>query len=358
TLKASRLATTEEKCDKQCDVAQDFTPTIMAFDGDVPRYGVDTTESFTLPGNNSKEYRVRAIELDNNGQETTTIPIDEKKSGGESLPLSNLKPRKDYKFKVEETSGAQILNTLEKIVTTGDTGLVLWLRFNEDPSKSIMCEGDDNPSKTICDYSGNSNHGIPQGGPQWLEPPQSGILDGAFKFDGTNDQVLIDNVSALNPDSVSVIAVVTNIDKYSEQQLVDKRLDGATYNLRLAGDGFYPLYVQFVILSSVQDYYHMTSDRLINNDIPYHIAGTFDHATGEVGIYLNGEPVTTYLDLVPVDTIGQIDRSVKSTSKLFIGNNSYGNANYFSGNMSEIFIFDRPLSAEEVNKYYLSTSGD
>ncbi|MBI2336538.1 MAG: hypothetical protein HYU97_07240, partial [Deltaproteobacteria bacterium] len=43
TLKASRLATTEEKCDKQCDVAQDFTPTIMAFDGDVPRYGVDTT---------------------------------------------------------------------------------------------------------------------------------------------------------------------------------------------------------------------------------------------------------------------------------------------------------------------------
>ncbi|MBI2337475.1 MAG: hypothetical protein HYU97_12015 [Deltaproteobacteria bacterium] len=198
-LKASRNSTAKEVCEEQCNADRSITPEVTILGPDMPKYGVISNfpgetrpkHELTLPENN-KEYRVRAIELNNNGQETAMIPIDEKKSGGTNLPLSNLKPRKDYKFKVEETSGAQILNTLEKIVTTGDQGLVLWLRFNEDPSKNIMCDGADDPAEIICDYSGENNHGIPFGGPTWLEG------QGAMSFDGVDDYINIQSAPSLN----------------------------------------------------------------------------------------------------------------------------------------------------------------
>ena len=359
TLKASRRITTDankpdEICGDQCKIAQDFAPEVTTWNGNIPRYGVDPTTSFTLPGDNSKEYRIRVIELDNNSQETTTIPIDEKKTGGNSLSLSNLKPRKDYKFKVEETSGTQILNTLEKIVTTGDQGLVLWLRFNEDPKGSPCAEQDD-PSKTICDYSGNNNHGIPQGAPEWLEPPQSGILDGALKFDGVDDYVEIPNSVSLNPPSVSIQAKIEilGIVNGGHQEIIDKRLAGFGYELRVMGDG--PLDAVVIISSDDPESSMGTvKSSILDLDTSYVLTATYDDIAKRISLYRNDELM--YTDAA----LGTNIRTAPSTGSAFISKRSfdYPNPPWFNGNIDEISLYNRELSDKEVEDHYLSTSGD
>ncbi|MBI2337193.1 MAG: hypothetical protein HYU97_10595 [Deltaproteobacteria bacterium] len=371
-LEASRAKTFNDDCGgDRCKSSEDITPPIQTLNSNPPKYGVISNfpgetrpkHELALPENN-KEYRIRAIELDNNGQETATIPIDEKKTGGETLDLDDLDPRKDYKFKVEETSGSQILNTLEKIVTTGDAGLVLWLRFNEDP-KGPPCAEQDDPSKTICDYSGNNNHGIPQGAPEWLEPPQSGILDGALKFDGVDDYVEIPNSASLNPPSVSIQAKIEilGIVNGGHQEIIDKRMSvingelsaGFGYELRAMGD-VPPLDAVVIIASDdPQSSMGMVKNSILALNTSYVLTATYDDVAKKICLYRN-EKLMDVCDDAP----GTNPRTIPSSSSAFVSKRSFGHPAppWFNGNIDEISLYNRPLFAEEVNEHYLSSSGD
>jgi len=157
----------------------------------LPRYGVisenDGKPKNTIQLPTSGYYHVKAIRLDNNQQK------EKEGEGGSLLTLDNLEARRDYKIRVEKftSSGGNMLGVVEKIVTTGDEGLVLWLRFNEDPSKKEICEGGD-AGEYICDYSGENNHGILFGAPTWLK------AQGAMSFDGIDDYLNIQSAPSLN----------------------------------------------------------------------------------------------------------------------------------------------------------------
>ena len=331
----------------------------------IPRYGVvsniddDASDEIKLPS--SGFYRVKAIRLNEQSQEG---PTDFEKEGqdGAIIPLdkTQLQPRTDYKIRLEKLTSSQgnVLGTMEKIVTTGDKDLVLWLRFNEDPKKNITCDKADDPAETICDYSGNNNHGIPQGDPEWLELPQSAILDSVLKFDGVNDKLQIANSISLNPVSLSIETKfkVSGLTIHGEQHLVDKRsqdpLGGNGYDLRLFDDAF-PMTLYFLVeyadIGGNKAQIDVRGD-VINSDTPYVVAACYDEKTGIVSLYKDG----AILDSSASSAV----RSAPFTSvPAVIGDTPFVGVpipTKFNGILDELKIYDRALSAEEVDQHFNS----
>ncbi|MBI2336663.1 MAG: hypothetical protein HYU97_07880, partial [Deltaproteobacteria bacterium] len=204
----------------------------------IPSYGVvsnkndEEPDEIQLPSSGS--YRVKAIRLNEQLQEGPTDFEKEGKDGAIiTLDKSRLEPRTDYKIRLEKLAKLQgnVLGTMEKIVTTGDQDLVLWVRFNEDPKDNITCDDADDPAETICDYSGNSNHGIPQG--TFMTSSMDGLINGLV-FNGQDTEVVIENSDSLNPESMTIgVKFKLGIIYSAYQEIADKRLGGGGYTFRL-----------------------------------------------------------------------------------------------------------------------------
>ena len=207
-----------------------------------------------------------------------------------------------------------------------------------------MCEGADNASKTICDYSGNNNHGIPQGAPEWLEPPQSGILDGAFRFDGVDDAIIVPHSLSINLGSYgqfSVESLITPDSIASPTKMVASKGDIDNHDTR-----------NFVLFFNSETlYFNFTigefSALFAAPGLKSHVLGTYSN-TGNSRLFVNGVSFgdKPFSGIVPTNN-----------DPLVIGANS-NLTRFFDGLIDEISLYDRALSAEEVNEHYLSSSGD
>jgi hypothetical protein len=88
-----------------------------------------------------------------------------------------------------------------------------------------------------------------------------------------------------------------------------------------------------------------------------HVAGTFDVATQDIEVYVNGLEVSTVLS--PSQTQSTITAIKDSSSPVRIGALQTGdfNLNYFwSGLIDEVEIFDRALAASEIQSIFNSGS--
>ncbi|UCF43964.1 MAG: hypothetical protein JSV99_03305 [Planctomycetota bacterium] len=221
----------------------------------------------------------------------------------------------------------------------------------------------DEGSGTVAYDSAGSNHGTLVNAPVW----SSGQVDGALSFDGINDYVVVADDSSLDiAGAISFGAWIKLNDNVSWQIIVSKRgpgggypYGGYTFHFQSrdwnTGGAYRLLFTKTngVAGSGGGNYGTNTNwDRVASNkddwekDVWYHVASTWDGSTNpdSMKLYINGEAEATH-----------------TASQSFIKTNSYNLTigdilpqltDPFNGIIDEVMIFNRALSAEEIEELY------
>ena len=193
-----------------------------------------------------------------------------------------------------------------------------------------------------------NNDGALQGGVAFA----AGQVGQAFNFDGSTGYVEMPDSPSLSitgqltidawikPNNLSTIQSI--VSKYYTCQQIEQR----SYALEVRTGGA----IQFCVYNGQTDQYHCVQTTSgITSGVFTHVAGTFDPATQDMKIYFNG--VDTGAPVLP----GSVDVNVifDSTTPVDIGRTfcvgtSNGPSDYFGGLIDEVEIFNRALSASEV----------
>lgn len=216
-----------------------------------------------------------------------------------------------------------------------NNGLVLCL--DAASSKSYPGSG-----TTWFDRSGNNNHGALTNGPTF-----SSTNGGSIVFDGTNDYVNCGTSSALQPSSITFSIWVTRTNTWGAGSC----LFWAKPNGNYEGNGFYiepvtPGISNFtlVVFNGFPNYIQLSTDG--NTTFPLNTPTNFCFTlTGSTGaIYINGISKT-------ISTTGTPAITSTSDTKYIMSNSlSYGN--YTPGQVSNILIYNRALSASEISQNF------
>ncbi len=210
--------------------------------------------------------------------------------------------------------------------SVNDPDLVAWWSF-------------ENATMTMVpDLSGHSLNAVNKGA-----IPVEGKIGMALQFDGTS--VLQVDYQPILDDFRNGITVMAWIkkDTASHWNTIVSREIGNSWS-EYMGLAIYKNQALFSIDQDGTNYKNVTDDKLIQPDVWYHLAGTFD--TDTFKIYVNGKLIKTEFSK------GHFRFSDKNP--LLIGGNS-NNQNKslldcFKGILDEVRIYKRALSLSEINK--------
>jgi hypothetical protein len=205
----------------------------------------------------------------------------------------------------------------ENIVTNG---LVLYI----DPSKPSSYAGSGN---TIYDISGSGKTGTFTNGPTF-----SGLNGGSIVFDGSNDYILFPNSDVMG--SVYTQNIWFKKNSSNVGLLVDTGYAGA-----LVYSGSIVFYYTNVSPYTLTAYYSFTIGAW------YCLSLVRGSSTKE--IYLNGNILASTASTDMYDAPG---------TNLTVGSNG-GSQEFLNGNIGQVQIYNRALSAVEVQQNYNATKG-
>ena len=186
------------------------------------------------------------------------------------------------------------------------------------------------------DASGNKNNGTLTGGPTWVD----GKRGKALNFDGIDDNVLIgDKVEPVQSISVSSWVKVTGggmiVSKFGNQGSDNQyvlRTSGSVFDFRINDANEFTDICQSNISYVVGIWYLVT--------------GTYNGSTCK--LYMNGVDVTTVVD-------NNASGNLKQTAtNLRIGVTGVDLSSPFTGLIDEVRIYNRALSATEIQALYKS----
>lgn len=187
------------------------------------------------------------------------------------------------------------------------------------------------------DASGRGYDGDLIGAPPWV----AGAIGGgaALSLDGVNDAVAFGRTPALDTlDEITIAAWIRHAPATGWHSIVDKRDAGS--------DGF-DLYVNDSSRLFMRvDNQTVTGVATVADDAWHHVAGVYDGSTVE--LYVDG----AFDRSVPV-AVGAIE----TTNGLRLGENWELGNSFFSGDLDEVRIYDRALSAAEILDVYQYTGG-
>lgn len=191
------------------------------------------------------------------------------------------------------------------------------------------------------------NNGMPEGALTYAP----GEVNQAFKMDGSTAYVLCPASSSLNVGLDSGLTIEcwidpgdTNVGRPVVEWYGNPGFGAQLWVSGVNGDGFSPgdLYANIVDTSGT---FHIlqTPPGILQPNTFQHVAVTYDKASGVCTIYWNGTVVSTaYLGSFTPQT----------TYNLYLG--SRIGVKYFNGLMDEVGIYNRALSASEVQGIYAS----
>ena len=192
--------------------------------------------------------------------------------------------------------------------------------------------------------SAGDNDGTLVNGPIWT----TGILDGALDFDGVKDYVDCGNDSSLNVSSQFSFSVWFNANT-----LPSPTTDGAYW---LLGKDIYGKRSYNFGLWYLPDVGARLVAQINGNNIPANGAntniksGTWYHAV----VTYDGSDIIYYLNS-ELDEVASSEDAVVTDEILYIGKRGYvGYEEYFDGTIDDVRIYDRALSAAEVEELYNS----
>jgi len=187
------------------------------------------------------------------------------------------------------------------------------------------------------------NNGTLQGDAAIISDPEKGNV---LSLDGNGDYVDCGNDATLSPDHITIAAwvkpeEVAEITKY----ILSKRLSYFLDAMRGWAGADRP---HFYIYTNNANYYNATSDVKLNADTWNHIAATYDGY--QIKIYING------IEASSADySVGFIQTTAHS---LRIGMGQlFTDSNCFSGEIDDVLVYSRGLSASEIKEVYVATGG-
>lgn len=172
---------------------------------------------------------------------------------------------------------------------------------------------------------------------------REGIANGAEHFDGTtNSIVTVPNASQLNQTgnlTVSAWMHPTTASQLSTARIVSK-YDGTNINYLLAYSGTTGQ-MRMLVDTSNGRYTALSSSTLLDTSKWYYVVGVAN--AGNLYLYVNGVLAgsTTYAGTIK-----------SSNSPLYIGRETTGSP--FTGDISDVRLYNRALSAQEITKQYNS----
>ncbi|MCR9143968.1 MAG: DUF2341 domain-containing protein [bacterium] len=202
----------------------------------------------------------------------------------------------------------------------------------------------------IFDESGNGNEGLAGGGPIYT----AGVFENALEFDGVNDYVDVGNTVSTNIRSDITLscwfrcdAPGTGTDSAINGMLISKHLSNGTrsYSIDVAHTNNRTL--NFGIFDTGDVVHGLLSNTSIEYGKWYHVVGTYDRASGNQSIYINGV-------LDAQQSIGQINLQ-QTTTPLLLGAQSASGGQrrrYLDGALDQPRVYARSLSAEEVRDLF------
>lgn len=207
------------------------------------------------------------------------------------------------------------------------TDLVAWYKF----------EGN------ALDSSGYGNHGTAYGAK--LAMDRYGNLNGAYRFNGAGDYILVPASNSIQPANALTVSVWYNSDSNNTQwqPLVCKHISNSfPYDSYLLGTGT-PSPVNkrwYGVISNTNNFSQNAISR--NSDFGKWTLLTFTYDGTTIKTYVNGN----------LDTTNSFSGNIGySSSGLYIGHNGIA-GQYFRGLIDDIKIYNRALSASEVSAMY------
>ena len=209
-----------------------------------------------------------------------------------------------------------------------------WTLDNEDVSGTSVID--------VLGSNDGTNNGATTG--------QVGQVNEAFDFDGASDYIQISDDPSLDLTTGLTMATWVYIDSWNDWgRLIEKigSSNGAQmYSLILADDGGHPeINNAFMFYTR-----HSTGNhnlRGISNTVYpgqwYHVAGTYDSATGNKVLYVNGVEQTS------TTASGAI---YANNLDLYLGYNPYNAPQSLDGKLDEVALFSRALNASEILEMY------
>jgi hypothetical protein len=149
------------------------------------------------------------------------------------------------------------------------------------------------------------------------------LLDGSTSFDGTDDYI---DTGVAFSNTVHTISGWFKLDNVSGNRTLFCGRDGNDDGIR-------------VLLNTSQIAYQINTSSISAN-VWTHVACTYDGTTQS--IYLNGS----------LSASQSISRTISTTQTAKIGRTAYGTSDYMLGMLANIGLWDRALSASEIESIY------
>ena len=224
----------------------------------------------------------------------------------------------------------------QDFMTTIDTsGLIAYYRFDEEYWTGTKDE--------IIDSSGLNNHGTIFETSR-VQPGKLGT--GLARFDGEDDYIVIENNQSLEPNEITLETWVKKTGSTSYEYLISKGAknnDFSSYAFYTDSNGGLSFYVSDEI-SAVKS---PNVDSSLWDGNWHHIVGSYDGATCR--LYVDGAEIQSGTE----STIS-ITYNLTSQNNLYIGNYNGTVFHPFQGDLDEVFIWNRALSADEILQHYES----
>jgi hypothetical protein len=236
-------------------------------------------------------------------------------------------PQAHWSF--DEGYGTTIHNQQEK---NGEDNLAGWWKLDEGSGTTALDE--------MGNYNGTLGTG--NSAPSWIT---SGKIGNGLQFDGSNDYVSMGNV--LNQTSSFTVAawIYPHDITTSGQRIVvkDSSSDGWALSLGDGGSNTVRFFIRD--LSEII----LDSTNIIQTNAWQHIVGVYDATAGTKKLYINGS--------LNAGSTGLTGAPVSNTANFGIGGNPDTTANFFDGNIDNVKIYEKALTAAEVMNEYKTKQG-
>ncbi len=235
---------------------------------------------------------------------------------------------------------------------TGSTSLGVSAVVTQPPSGNVLYWSFDSSADSAGvaqDQSGNNGNGVISGSPAQV----TGKLNQALVFNGVNTSVTMnafsDEATAFY-NSITLAAWINTTNTSRVEAIVSKYSaggSGAGYIFRTDQNGF----LEMTFGGSDITAYPITAiDTTKINDGNWHHVAVVVNIGQNVQFYVDGNLSST----APIKTAGNGD----SWSNLVVGVNPWTDAgNYFTGDIDEVRVYNRALSAAEVATVYQISGG-
>jgi hypothetical protein len=189
--------------------------------------------------------------------------------------------------------------------------------------------------RTADDSSGNGNVGILYNGPTWN--PTGGVIDGALKFDGTDDYVQVENESIFDITSQITVSAWIKVNAFDRSfQAIATKGDNAWRIQRWSNTNR----IEFACTGLPHNEYgNICGNISVNDGQWHHVAGVYDGTN--MYLYIDGD-----LD-VSVSTSGSINMN---NYKVLIGENAQPSAHnrYWNGWIDDVRVYNCALDIDEI----------